>query len=326
MRRKLVLGLVVSAVFLYLALRGIDRREFAAAFQQVNFWWVGAGVAATLLGHFVRAWRWRYMMLPIRRLPVGPLWSAVAISFMVNNLLPARLGEFVRAYAIGRSEGVSKSAAFATIVFERIVDVFVILAFLWIVLLNVTGPDWLARSAIIIIVLNAALLGLLVVMVRYKAAFRNTLERATRPLPERVQNRIVRTSDAFAEGLGVVTDLRAAVPIAITSAIVWGLALLGIYCCFPAMGMALPPMASVLVLVVISVGVMIPSAPAFIGTVQYACVVALAFYDVSRSDALAYAVVYHATQFFPITLAGWYYAWRASIHLSDISTGDGPRG
>ena len=96
MRRKLALGLIVSAVFLYLALRGIDPGEFAAAFHSVNFWWVGAGVAATLLGHFVRAWRWQYMMLPIRRLPLAPLWSAVAISFMVNNLFPARLGEFVR--------------------------------------------------------------------------------------------------------------------------------------------------------------------------------------------------------------------------------------
>jgi len=321
MRRKIALGVVVSAVFLYLALRGIDRDEFTAAFRQVNLWWVGAGVAATLLGHFVRAWRWKYMMLPIRRLPVGPLWSAVAISFMVNNLFPARLGEFVRAYAIGRSEGVSKSAAFATIVYERVVDVFVILAFLWIVLLKVTGPDWLARAAVAIIVLNGALLALLVVMVRYKAAFRSALERATRPLPARAQNRIVRTSDAFVEGLGVVTDLRASLPIALTSVGVWGLAALGVYFCFPAMGMELPPLASILVIVVISIGVMIPSAPAFVGTMQYACVVALAFYDVSRSDALAYALVYHATQFFPITLVGWYYAWRASIRLSEIPTG-----
>lgn len=325
MRRKLVLGVIVSAFFLYLALRGIDTDEFAAAFERVNLWWVGAGVAATMLGHFVRAWRWQFIMLPVRRVPVGPLWSAVAISFMVNNLFPARLGEFVRAYAIGRSEGVSKSAAFATIVYERVVDVFVILAFLWIVLLNVDGPDWLARSAVIIILLNGTLLALLVVMVRYKAAFRRVLERITRPLPHRAQNRIVRTSDAFADGLEVVTNMRAVIPIAFTSVIVWGLAALGIYCCFPAMGMDLPPLASLLVLVIISIGVMIPSAPAFVGTMQYACIVALAFYDVSRSDALAYAVVYHATQFFPITLAGWYYAWRASIRLSDIPSGGGQR-
>ena len=325
MRRKLFLGVLVSALFLYLALRGMDPAEFTDAFRRVNLWWVGAGVAATMLGHYVRAWRWQYIMLPIRRVPMEPLWSAVAISFMVNNLFPARLGEFVRAYAIGRSEGVSKSAAFATIVYERVVDVFVILVFLWIVLLKVSGPDWLGQSAVIIILLNLALLALLVVMVRYKAAFRRALERATRPLPSRAQNRIVRTSDAFADGLGVVTDMRASVPIALTSVLVWGLAALGIYLCFPAMGMDLPPLAALLVIVVMSIGVMIPSAPAFVGTVQYACVLALSFYDIGRSDALAYAVVYHATQFFPITLVGWYYTWRASIHISDIPTGGGGR-
>lgn len=318
MRRRLFLGLLVSALFLYLALRGVDRHAFLEAFRGVNLAWVGAGVAATLLGHFVRAWRWQFMMLPIRRVPVGPLWSAVAISFMVNNLLPARLGELVRAWAIGRSEGVSKSAAFATIVYERVVDVFVIIAFLWIVLLRVSGPDWLGRSAVVIIVLNVALLVLLFVMVRHRDGFRRVLAAVIRPLPEGARRRVLDVSDAFAEGLGVVTDTRVWIPIALTSVLVWGLAALGVYFCFPAMGMHLPPLAALLVIVVISIGVMIPSAPAFLGTMQYACVVALAFYGISRADALAYALVYHATQFFPITLVGWYYAWRASIHITHL--------
>jgi uncharacterized protein (TIRG00374 family) len=149
------------------------------------------------------------------------------------------------------------------------------------------------------------------------------LARLLRPLPERARHRVLHIVDAFSEGLGVVTDVRAWVPIALTSVLVWGLAALGVYFCFPAMGMDLPPLAALLVIVVISIGVMIPSAPAFVGTMQYACIVALAFYGVSRADALAYAVVYHATQFVPITLVGWYYAWRASIHISDIPRSEG---
>jgi uncharacterized membrane protein YbhN (UPF0104 family) len=70
-----------------------------------------------------------------------------------------------------------------------------------------------------------------------------------------------------------------------------------------------------------SLGSMIPSAPAFVGTLQYACVVGLGVYGVDRGEALAFSAVYHATQFFPITLVGLYYAWRSHLRLSELSGG-----
>ena len=140
MKRKLLIGIVVSAFFLYLALRGIDWDAFAEAFRGIRYVYLVPAVFFTMLGHYSRAHRWKYMMLPIRRLPIAPLWSATAIAFMVNNLFPARIGEFVRAVAIGRSQGVSKSASFATIVYERVLDVFVLIILLWYCLLRITGP------------------------------------------------------------------------------------------------------------------------------------------------------------------------------------------
>ncbi len=320
MKKKLLIGVAISGLFLYLALRGIDWSAFADAFRGANYWWLIPGVVFTMLGHYSRAWRWKTMVDPIKRVGIGPLWSATAIAFMVNNLFPARLGEFVRAWAIGRAENVSKSAAFATIVFERVVDVFVLIILLWVCLLSIEGPEWLPRSAAIIIAFNVVLLVLLFLMVRRKEWFRRVVEVITRPLPEKPRERVVWASEAFVDGLGVITNVRAAFPISLGSVAVWGFATLGVWACLPALHMDLPPMASVLLIVIISLGSMIPSAPAFLGTMQYACVVGLEFYGVDRSAALAYAIVYHATQFFPITIAGLYYAARSSIRLSDISS------
>ncbi len=94
------------------------------------------------------------MLYTVKRIPQSRLWSATAIAFMVNNLFPARLGEFVRAYAIGKSDSISKSTAFATIVYERVVDVFMLIVLLWLCMLKVSGPDWLRKSGIILIVFN----------------------------------------------------------------------------------------------------------------------------------------------------------------------------
>jgi len=322
MKRKLAIGVVVSGLFLFLAMRGIDWTDFAAAFKQANYLYLIPAVVFTMLGHYSRAHRWGHMIHPIQRVRIGPLWSATAVAFMVNNLFPARVGEFVRAYAIGKSENISKSASFATIVYERIVDVFVLIFLLWYCLVAIDGPEWISRSAFALIVFNVVLLTVLVMMVRYRGGFNVTLRFFTRHLPERISQRIEWWADAFVDGLGVVTNMRALTPIVIYSIGVWGCAVLGAYYCVLALGMDLPVQASLFLIAVISLGSMIPSAPAFLGTMQYACVIGLSVYGVDKSHALAYSTVYHGTQFFPITAAGLYYAWASHIRLRDISAGN----
>jgi uncharacterized protein (TIRG00374 family) len=319
MKRKLFLGIIVSGFFLYLALRDIDWSEFSAVFRQVRYWPLTLCVLFTMLGHFSRSIRWKFMLTTVKRIPIGSLWSATAIAFMFNNLLPARLGEFVRAYAIGRSENISKSAAFATIVYERVVDVFTLIVLLWFCLFKIEGPDWLTRSGIILVVFNIALLALLFFMFRYRERFTAVLSRFCGPLPARIRNKLIWWTESFVEGLGVLADRSALLPVVLLSIPVWGFATLGVYYCFLAIDMQLPFLASVVLIVLISLGSMIPSAPAYVGTMQYACILGLAIYSIDKSQALAYSTLYHATQFFPITLAGLYYAWRSRIHFSDVS-------
>lgn len=321
MKRKLLIGTVVSLAFLYLSVRGISWSEFADAMRRTRWVFLVPGIVVTMLGHFSRSVRWKFMMDPIKECRIGPLWSATAIAFMVNNLLPARLGEFVRALAIGRSERVSRSASFATIVYERVVDVFVLIVLLWYSMVRISGPAWLARSAEILIVFNVALFVLLFAMVRWRARFRALVERTVRPLPVDTRRRLHVSADSFVDGLGVVTRPRAALPIVALSIAVWGCAVLGVYFCVLAFRLEVPLLASLFVIVVVSLGSMIPSAPAFLGTMQYACVIGLAAFGVPRADALAFSTVYHATQFFPITIAGLWYAWRSHLRFSELSEG-----
>lgn len=322
LKRKLLLGLVTSGVFLYLATRGIDWTAFRLAFADARYEFLIPAVVFTMLGHFSRSVRWKFMMAPIKECRMAPLWSATAIAFMVNNLLPARLGEFVRAIAIGRTEHVSKSASFATIVYERVVDVFALILLTWYCMVRISAPTWLARSTEVLIAFNVALFVLLYAMVRWRSQFKAYLVRALRRLPAGVQRRVHGSADAFVDGLAVVTQPRSLLPIAVLSVVVWGCAVLGVYFCVLALGLQVPILASVFLIVLVSLGSMIPSAPAFLGTMQYACVIGLGVYGVDRGEALAFSTVYHATQFFPITIAGLYYAWRSHWRLSELSRAD----
>jgi uncharacterized protein (TIRG00374 family) len=186
-------------------------------------------------------------------------------------------------------------------------------------MMRISGPDWLSRSAQLLVVFNLLLFVLLWAMVRWRPRFRALLDRAIRPLPAETKRRVHGSANAFVDGLGVLTQPSSSVPIAALSVVVWGCAMLGIFFCMLAFRIELPVLASLFLLVLVSLGSMIPSAPAFLGTMQYACVVGLGVYGVDSSPALAFSTVYHATQFFPITAVGLYYAWRAHLGLAELS-------
>jgi uncharacterized protein (TIRG00374 family) len=171
------------------------------------------------------------------------------------------------------------------------------------------------------VVFNVALFILLWAMVRWRARFRALIARVVRPLPPETQQRMHISADSFVVGLGVVSRPASALPISLLSIAVWGCAVAAVWFCLLAFNLQLPALTSVFMIVLISLGSMIPSAPAFLGTLQYACVIGLGVYGVERSQALAFSAVYHATQFLPITLTGLYYAWRSHLRWRELSEG-----
>src|SRR5512144_1795732 len=126
------LGLLISIVFIWLALRGMRLDEFWIAVKQANYIWLIPGIAVYFVGVWVRAWRWHYLLGPIKKIPTKPMFPITTIGYMGNNVYPARAGEVLRAVILKRREGVSVSASLATIVVERIFDGVVMLGFVFV--------------------------------------------------------------------------------------------------------------------------------------------------------------------------------------------------
>jgi uncharacterized protein (TIRG00374 family) len=270
-------------------------------------------------GHYFRAYRWGFMLITVRRITTASLFSATCIGLAANNLLPARLGELVRAHVLGQSEGISRTASFATIVYERIVDVFSLLVLTWIMLLRIDGPPWLRSASLWILAFNVILLLVIIALERYPRPIMQLVATLARPLPVDAQGAVDRWAAGFIAGLTGVSRPSTFLPIVLTSALVWGCALFAIYFCLLALSVELSFIASITLIVIVSLGSMIPSAPGYVGTMQYACIVALGLFDVSKNDALAFSLVYHASQFFPITALGLYYMARSHIRLGELS-------
>ena len=318
MRKQILVGITISACFLALALRGIDWGVLWQSLQGIRVEYLALSIVFTFAGNFLRAYWWRFMLRPIKTVGTHDLFAATSIGLMANNLLPARLGEIVRAHMLGRTQSISRTASFATIVYERVVDVFSVLFLLWLTLYWIEGPQWLRTSSIWLFAVNLVLFVAIVLIDRYPSAFLGVLGRVTALLPDRIRARIDDAARAFATGLASVGRADTFLPILLTTLAILMCVTLSVHYCLVAMDLHLPLAASAFMFVLLALGSMIPSAPAYIGTYQYACVIGLGLFAVGRSEALAFSLVYNAAQFFPITAVGFFYLGRAGVRLSEL--------
>ena len=133
-------GFVLSLFFLVIFFRKIDLVTIWNSFLSVEYLYVIPLVVFNIFSFWVRAKRWQYLLAPIKKIKISPLFHATAIGFLANNILPARIGELVRAYVLGSKEKISKTSSFATIVVERLFDGFTILLLFLVVILFLPFP------------------------------------------------------------------------------------------------------------------------------------------------------------------------------------------
>lgn len=326
MKAKFWLGIIISIIFLYLFFRKVDFHGLWDALREVNYLYLIPVLLFNSLGFIIRAERWKYLLNPVKRIGIMSLFSATIIGFAANNLLPARLGEIVRAYVIGRKENISKSSAFATIVVERFFDGLMVILFIFFLLtfFPFSEGDTRGRLRGAGIILSLTFIGgiLFMVLLKYQTArIIKSIDRFLSPLPERFSEKVLDILRSFSDGLGVIRHGRSIVLIFIYSLIIWILSIIAIYSLLPAFAIkGLPLVASMFILVAVSFGVAIPSAPGYVGTFHFACAAGLILLGVDSNVAKSFALVLWAISVIPITLSGLYLLWRDNLSLKEIET------
>src|SRR5688572_21963520 len=125
--RRLLLGIVLGVGLLAVFFRNLDARAILAAFRAADPWYVSGVVVVTIATYLARAWRWGYLLRPLARVPLWRLFSITNVGFATGLVVP-RAGEVVRPFLVARHYGLSTSAAFASIILERLFDLIVVLA------------------------------------------------------------------------------------------------------------------------------------------------------------------------------------------------------
>jgi len=308
------LGLAFSLLFLYLAFRGLNWKALAKALAGVEIQLLLLGLIIYLASYILRGLRWRLMLLNIKPIALGKITKFLIIGFMCNNVLPARLGEFARALIIAQGEKISARSAFASVVMERVFDGVAVLALLLALLLYHPFPGWVKKMGVAAAAFFFLLFILLLFLGHKGEVWMEKLKGWSQGLPGKVAGFMLK----FIYGLQMLRSLRLTLAVLFLSLLVWVMEVSNYFVLMRSLSLALPITAAAFTLVVVNLGIMIPSSPGFVGTLQYFCVLALAVYSIPKDIALAYSLILHAVIFVPITALGLIFLSQSGISLKTL--------
>jgi uncharacterized protein (TIRG00374 family) len=276
--------------------------------------------------YVLRALRWQYLLAPLGHVHFSNAFRATVIGFGATFLLPARAGEVIRPYLLARREGLPATAAFATVILERLLDlVTVLMLFAAFVLtvdpatLSSTNPAHLARVKFGGLLAAGAAAGALAVAFAaagHPERLGRWALRVERVLPQKLARAVAHFVETFTQGLAVMRQPgRLFVSLALSIPL-WSSIAAGIWLTSLAFHITFPYMGSFLVTTILVVGVAMPT-PGAVGGFHAAYQIAVqSFFGAPDDRAIGGAIVLHAVSFIPVTLLALYYMAREGLTLS----------
>jgi hypothetical protein len=306
---RLALGLLLSALGVWLVLRGVSLARVAAVLGQARLGLLAAAVAADLVLAAAIAARWQLLFVP--PLPArGRLFQILTITQLANAVLPGRPGALVRAYLAGQGRAGGMAESLTTIVGEKVVEGLGLGVVAVALLPFVPLPGWLRLTVAVGAGLLLAVLALFVGLAGHREAAMRGLARLLHRWPW-----LVARAGQVLDALGAWRQPRTVLALGAWSAAVWGVAAVRCQLVLWCLGIPAPGTASLVILVLSQASSRLPASPAGIGVLHYASVLALSLYGVPADVALGYGVLYHLLIYLPTSLLGLFFLARWGLGL-----------
>ncbi len=310
--------ILLSAVLLYLAVRGVNWHEFIATIKHAKLGLLAVAFGMTHISMVLRSLRWRVLLSAEKKVaPLTVFWATMA-GYLGNNFLPARAGEVIRSAALGHKAGISKSWVFATALTERLLDVVALVLFSFAAVLSLPSsvlglPSsvWLVKAWKLAGVVGVAGIFILFAVPRFEGSFRKLLVRL--PGPIRLRERLLGSLTQFLSGMRAFANPSRGFAFAGMTVLIWLCDSVGTMIGTRAFGLSLTLPIAVMLLAGLGLSSAIPSTPGYVGVCQFVAVAVLVPLGYPRSGVLAYIIVAQALSYAIITVWGLLGLWRLQI-------------
>jgi len=349
MEKKTVISFLVSvclsAAALYLAFRNVPFTELALYFKSVNYIWIFPTAALTVISLILRAVRWQEIVGASYPINFRQAFHPLAIGFMLNFILPGRVGEVARPIILQKQDQVPFSAGLATVAAERMFDLLFLIALFAYVLatvkidpkldmafgnyhLNKETLESIANGMVKLLVLMIICIVIFIIpktrlmMIRILTGIPDLFSEASvfKPKARKLCSFSVGIVENIASGFILVKQPKKLCICLVYTTLVWGVQIVSYYLMsLGCPGIGLSVMQIGVVMVMICFFVALPSVPGFWGVWEAGGVFALSLFGVAAKDAAGYTLVNHAVQIFPVILIGLWSAMASRVNVWQVS-------
>jgi uncharacterized protein (TIRG00374 family) len=320
---RIASSIAISAVFLLFAVRNVDWHEALETLRKANYLWVLPVLPVTVWTLYIRAQRWRIFLHAFGEPPLRPLVAATNIGFMANMVLPLRIGEVIRPVLAARKEDLPLSGVLASVLLERIFDMFTILLLFGVSASLVSVSDQVREWGIILTALAVGA-GSVIALIRWQEDLALAVaRRSCALLPGHLGEHAYGFARGFVQALEMLGSMSAFLRAFLWSVFLW-LVISTVYTlAFLAFHLPVPMLVGAIVLTAtVAIAVAVPSAPGYIGAFQLGCVLGLQIFKIAQSEAIAFSIVVHLTQFVSVIGAGLYSLWMEGMSFRDVEAAE----
>ena len=317
---KLWIGIVISAVAIYFAFKDIKFDQVGDTFSRLNWWLLALSFIPYFLTLFMKVTRWQLLFKPGPQIRLGRLWATLMMSYFFNTVLPARLGEVVRAYALSRSERIGPVRVLSTILLEKILDVMTMFIFLVGLLPFLDIKDDFKRIAFITCGIVVGGFVVCVLMAIYRRQAEALINWFLKPLPAKWGTKISGLTSEVLDVLSVLLDLKLSLNLWAQSILMWLLAVANYMLASAALNIPLSWQLAFLLTITLNLAMVVPSAPAYVGVFEYTVLTVLGpFFPGQQSLLISLGLLLHLAGYAPVVAFGAYYTSREGVNVGKLT-------
>ncbi|MDR1522355.1 MAG: flippase-like domain-containing protein [Endomicrobium sp.] len=313
---KIMMGVVISLVLVYLTLRQIDFTRSLALIKSVNYWFLFPALIVYVSAYIFRAVRYCFILLPLKKTKILENFPYTVIGFFANNIVPLRLGEFIRAKITGQYLKISGSAALATIIIERLFDILMFILFFFLIFLFMPFPDIVEKSFYVLFAIGIFCFIVLYIIIIYEDNVIKLLSKIA--IPDKIKSFILKFFNKFASGLSILKRPTILLRVLISSIIVWLTESLTLVIIAHACGIKLSILGAIFTVIIIGVGSIVPTMPGYFGTYELMGVLSLSSLGIDKDLAFTCIAISHLLTLIGIFGLGFICIVKTNLSLADL--------
>lgn len=296
MKQKIltIAGWMISIFLIGFLLTKLDFHSLILGFKKAKYSFLIAAASLNFFVVYLKSLRWKHLMHP-QTILSSRAFNATLIGMAGNNVFPARGGDWLKIYLLGKWEDRSKSSLASIVGLDKLLDGLVMLGLFGILSLHSKFPEWVMNGTLTVSLVLAISIVICILLLKHHQ----------KSATHEKQTKFGRIAKQFGAGMQALTSSKIVALTLLNSFAICFLQILTIVLCQIAFGLELNLWMAALIYVAINLAITIPSAPSGVGPFEAAAVLAYTWLGLTTATAFNIALMYHAVQFFPITLAGF---------------------